>query len=222
MGNLVERKVNKGKVVGVLAISALLPAMVVGVAEVSAEALPAGEQKSTVTLNLESGTLFLDTSPVKEFGKVTLNSQPQTIKTGFDDTFKVTDLRGTFEGWRLSVSATTFAEVEPSNGFKPGTGNYRLPIGSLLLDEVKQVARLEGVGKYPIVAGSTGQVLDDGNQNVSIAVTGEGTGKFGLTYNADALSLVVDSSTARIDNDNYPGMPTPYVSTISWNLISAP
>lgn len=178
----------------------------------------------TATLNLEAGYLTLAVSDPESFGTTKLSNQPQHISKGFVDAFEVTDLRGTGAGWRLDVSASNFKEVEPVDGFKAGTGGYALPTGSLLLSSMETIVRTEGSPGGDPSIGNIDNVVIDGSSlaTVSTANTGEGAGKFELSYGSDALTLVVDSSTAKVDTENYVGVSTPYESTITWDLVSAP
>lgn len=57
---------------------------------------------------------------------------------------------------------------------------------------------------------------------VATAGAGQGAGEYILQYDANALSLVIDPVTAKVDTTNYPEGVTPYESTITWNLISGP
>lgn len=197
---------------------------------VTAENIGENESQGTtisqiVTLNLEGGDLSLHVTNLQGFGSIKLEKQPQLLSTGFDGSFTVTDVRGTGEGWRLDVSSLQFSEVVPSGGFVGGakTG-YTLPVGSLMLRGLETNERIEGTsGGNPSIAWQSNTVID-GNSLATVAKAGynEGAGKFDLTFGADALTLVVDSSTAKLDKENYPGVATPYESTVTWNLVSAP
>lgn len=176
-----------------------------------------------VDLGLEGGNLFLETTPILSFGNLKLGSEPKTFTTSMDGGISVTDLRGTQEGWRLDVESTTFKVVEPETGFKSGTSAYELPVGSLSIAPFDSITRVSGSGTgSPSNSISSNTIIDDGSITLAEASSGEGTGVFDLQMPSNAFSLVIDSTTARVDKENYPNDKTPYKATVTWNLVSAP
>lgn len=165
-------------------------------------------QTNDVDLTIESSTvgnggLDLSTSPITSFGTIELKANPQTYKTSFEDKFTITDLRGTQDGWSLSVSASPFDR-----------GGHQLPKGSLTLDGVKDIERVgEGVGELPDKKLQQTTVIDDGEVLVLNAEKGKGAGVFDAQFNEDALGLTVDATTAKVGT---------YESTLTWNLQSTP
>lgn len=175
------------------------------------------------TFNLQGGTLSLTASPIDSFGDITLKEKPETYFTSFINSLVVKDLRGTHEGWRLDVSATQFEVVEPEGGYATGTESHKLPKGTLSLSPLQEIRMIgEGSGKLPTGVLNQNTIIDDGVVTVAKANQGEGTGVFELEFPENALSIVVDATTAKIDNVNYPNGKTPYISTITWELVSAP
>lgn len=180
-------------------------------------------QTHDVTAAFSGGSLTLTIPQIITFGNIKLGSQSKLVNTGFDDIFKVTDSRGTSEGWRLDLTSTQFKEIEPVGGFKVGTSANILPVGSMSISPFTNVSRLGGnLGTMPTNTLTANSIIDNGAITISTAVVGTGSGEFDFTYGASALSLVVDPSTAKVDKANYPSGDTPYEATLTWNLVSAP
>src|SRR5690625_3647718 len=160
-------------------------------------------KSNDVSVTIESGGFHLETSSIDDFEKVTLNKDEKTYKTSFKDKFTVTDLRGSHDGWRLDVSASTFSN-----------GDHELPKGSLTLEPVSNV---EGVGSgyvdLPSVSMDSNKVIDDGSVKVLSASAGKGMGEFDFKFPSNALTLNVDASTAKTGT---------YTSTLTWDLVQAP
>lgn len=155
--------------------------------------------------NVGVGGLDLITSPVVNggFGEIELEADPKTHYTGFEDDFTVKDLRGTHEGWKLTVEASQF-----------DSGDYRLPKGSLTLDSVANIERVgEGSSAMPVVELNRTTIIDDGAIEVASAEEGTGMGVFNISFNEDALGLTIDSTTAKVGN---------YNSTLTWTLHATP
>lgn len=175
------------------------------------------------TASFGSGDLTLQIPDIYSFGNIKLEAQAKLVKTGFDDIFKVIDSRGTAEGWRLDLSASRFTEVTPASGFVGGTSAVILPAGSLSILPLATIVRVgSSAGTLPTKTLIGNSIIDDGVITMSTAVAGSGMGEFNLDFTNDSLSLVVDAATAKIDKVNYPGDSTPYSSTLTWTLVSAP
>lgn len=179
-------------------------------------------QSDDIDFLLDSGTLELQTSPIKSFGKIKISNQIKSYKTSFDTVFNIKDLRGTQEGWRLDVSATQFKVVEPSGGFKAGTSAHILPVGTLTLSPLESISRVgTGNGNLPVNRLNSNTVIDDGIVTVASANKGDGAGEFNLKFPENALTLIINPATAKVDKINYPNG-TPYEATVTWTLVSAP
>lgn len=156
------------------------------------------------------------------FDDIKLTGKRQEYTTSFWHEFTVYKETKVEEGWRLDVSSTQFEEEEPWGGFAPGTSAYKLPPGSLLLAPVDTIERYDdGGGLLPTGNLLSNTVIDNGVVTVVSADRAVGKGDYDLVYPEEALTLVIDGSTALVDNVNYPNG-TPYEATITWNLISAP
>lgn len=177
-----------------------------------------------INIGLESGEFTLKTSDVMNFGTHVIENKRKVVTVGFDGDFGVIDARGTQQGWTLTVSATPFSIIEPETGFVEGTEPYSLPTGSLSLNSLETVTAInqEPIQFHPYI--NTVNAVIDMNETIKIATAdiGKGMGEYALEFGTDALSLVIDPVTAKIDTVNYPDKVTPYSSTITWNLISGP
>lgn len=177
----------------------------------------------TTDLSLIGGDLSVSVPTISRFGNIVLKTQPKTYLASFASPINVRDLTGTQQGWRLDVSAQPFTVVTPEGGFAPGTSAFKLPNGSLSLTPLTKIERVgTGQGELPVNNLSSQTILDDGPVTVASAAPGTGMGEFNLTFPIDALSLTVDATTARTDIVNYSKDLTPYESTLTWNLVSAP
>ena len=179
------------------------------------------KKTNEIQLNLQKGEFTLQTSKANSFGTVKLTAEKQTVTTSLGSKIGIIDARETQEGWKVNVSATPFKE-ETFDGFV-GTPT-ELPLGTLSLGPVKtinQIADIDNV-QYPTTLGTNTNIIDSGEVTLLEANVGEGMGQFELGFGEDALSIVVDSSTAKIDDVNYPTGMTPYTSTITWNLVTGP
>lgn len=160
---------------------------------------------SIKSANIGVGGLDLITSPVQNggFGEIELEANPKTHYTSFEHDFTVKDLRGTHEGWSLTVEASQF-----------DNGSHKLPKGSLTLDGVKSIDRVgTGTGELPEKRLDKTTVIDDGSVMVTNAKKGTGMGVFDVKFDEDALGLTVDATTAKVGT---------YTSTLTWNLHSTP
>lgn len=183
---------------------------------------PVDGQSDDVDFVLNSGILELQTAPIQSFGEIQIDNQIKPYKTSFESAFNIKDLRGTQAGWRLDVSATQFKVVEPIGGFKAGTSANKLPIGSLTLSPLESINRIGiGDGGLPVNKLSGNTIIDDGIVTVATANMGDGVGEFDLVFPEGALTLVINPATAKVDTVNYPNG-TPYESTLTWTLVSAP
>lgn len=188
---------------------------------IEGEENPALQNKVDFTIG--GGDLTLETSPINTFGDIELKATPETHTTSFENAFQVQDLRGTQEGWNVTVQSSVFKVVEPGSGYAEGTEGFELPTGSLSLSPIQSIERVgDGIGDLPTGSQTDYQIIDDGTINVISAEVGTGVGVFDFTFSEEALSLVVDSTTAKIDNVNYPDESTPYEATVSWNIVSGP
>lgn len=181
--------------------------LVTGVALVASLTMATGvfadTQTNDVDITVKGGEFSLKTSSIESFGDITLKANPETYKTSFNSKFTTKDLRGTHAGWRLDVSASPF-----------DNGNHKLPNGSLSLDPISKIDRVgTGSGGSPTKSMNSNTVIDDGKVEVAKAASGAGMGVFDITFPNNALSLVVDATTAKSGS---------YESTLTWDLVQAP
>lgn len=180
-----------------------------------------GDDEASVGIG--DGGLKLTTSPIIHFGNHNITNEIKTIYTSFERAIKVEDLRGTHEGWRLDVSATPFKVAKPAGGFKEGTTAHELPKGSFAILPPSKIERVgNGSSELPTSEINSKTVIDNGTVTIANAEKGTGTGEFDIVFPENALSLVIDPETVFVDKINYPNTYTPYKSTLTWNLVSAP
>lgn len=166
----------------------------------------ADTKTNDVSITVNGGEFSLTTPTIKPYGDITLQATPQTYKTSFNGKFTVKDIRGTQEGWRLDVSASQL-----SGG---AGGVNKIPKGSLSLQPISTISRVGvGSGAAPTKVMLTNTAIDNGAVVVAKASAGTGMGVFDITFPTDALSLVVDATTAKAGS---------YSSTLTWNLVQAP
>lgn len=163
----------------------------------------ADTKSNDVDITVQAGEFSLSTSDIDSFSDITLEAEPQTYSTSFASAFTTKDLRGSQAGWRLDVSASPFA-----------TADHQLPLGSISLDTISKIERVgEGTGAPPTISMAHRIVIDEGAVEVAKADVGTGMGVFNITFPDDALSLVVDATTAKTGT---------YKSTLTWDLVTAP
>lgn len=163
----------------------------------------ADTQSNNVDITVQAGEFSLTTSNIDSFGDITLEAAPQTYQTSFASNFTVKDLRGSQAGWRLDVSASPFDD-----------GDHQLPSGSLSLEPISNIERVgTGSGALPTESMTSNEIIDNGTVEIAKAVAGSGMGVFDITFPSNALSLVVDATTAKAGT---------YTSTLTWNLVNAP
>lgn len=166
-------------------------------------ALAADTKTNDVNITVQSGEFSVTTSDIRSFGDITLAATPETYVTSFENSFITKDLRGTQEGWRLDVEASPFT-----------SGTHTLPGGSLSIAPLESIERVgTGFGDAPTISTNQNVVIDQGTVEIAKAVDGTGMGVFELTFPNDALSLVVDATTAKVGT---------YQSTLTWTLVTAP
>lgn len=170
-----------------------------------------------------TGGIELTIPDINPIGTIKLEAETKTITTGFTGDIEITDTRSSDTGWRLDVTASKFKVATPVGGFVGSTTAYVLPAGSLYLSPVQMIKNRDTGSE--VLLGDTlasKSILDDGVITVTKAVAGKGVGEFNVEFDTNALSLVLDPSTARLDRTNYPSGGTPYETTITWTLVSAP
>lgn len=201
MENVLSRKSSIKKIFASAGIAAV---MSIGfVAGASADSLTKSDD---VDMTITGGELILDTPEITGYGEIDLKPTPEVHYTGFEDVVKISDLRGSQEGWGLTVTASQFELVD---------GDNILPQGSLTLGSVASVDGPEDyVEADPIITLEESTVIDtDEPVHVVSAEVGTGMGVFDISFDEDALALTVDAATATEGT---------YKSQLTWTLQSVP
>lgn len=148
----------------------------------------------------------LEIPTISPFPSITLKDQPVSYSTSMNSAIFVTDIfPNTGEGWRLDVSATQLHLTDNS---------YMLPKGSLTLEPLSTIKGVDQyLGSLPTKGFTTTKNIDDGKVVIASASSGNGIGKFELTFPKDALKIKIDPTTAKRGK---------YSTIITWNLVSAP
>lgn len=144
----------------------------------------------------------------------TTNASDGNIPTNY--TVEVLDNSGSQAGWKVQVEATQLTEV--------GGAGIVLPSGLLSLET--PTFTNDDVGASGIGTTYIGQPIDTGSP-VTVATASESSGA-GLTtirfdgFNVDLSNAEVYANQQVTDPTNYASGATPYQSTITWSLVSAP
>lgn len=174
--------------------------------------LAASTDSTNVAAAIQGGSYSFGNLPNSiSFSNITLNGTWQTEMSFFDN-FMVVDATGTANGWKLDVSATRLTEI--------GGKNLSMPPGTLVVYAPTSVAAINGtVGPLPGLNTGFGMV-DAEPFRIATAPSGTGMGsfKFGRIY----LEIDIRPFIVLVDSVNYPNVPTPYESTITWSIVSGP
>ncbi len=141
------------------------------------------------------------------FSPITLKEQATEYKTSFNSTINIKNLYPvTGQGWRLDVSATRLTLSDGSN--------YQLPKSSLFIEPLSNIRAVGSTyGSLPTKGITTKTAIDNGKVTLARATAGNGIGEFTLSFPNQALSVIIDPTTAKQGN---------YRTTITWELVSAP
>jgi len=168
-----------------------------------------------------SGELGL-TTPGSSYKLETISAPVKNIQLSFTSPLSVADTRNSGDGWRLSVSSNSLSEVPPSGGFTNGYIPLSFPSGSLKLN-APSVSPVNGTMSAPPSINGPYWTIDDGNSHtVASAGLGNGMGDYEFTFPSNALEITVHSSSKLSDKLHYSIGPTPYESTVTWNVVSGP
>lgn len=191
-------------------------------------ALTSSGQSISTKVDILSGSLNLSAPSVSTpFSSLRLSGVTQTTNASLSPLI-VSDSTGIFNGWNVTTQASQFTEQTPSTGFSTGTSALTLPKNSLVLD-TSGGSITAGSGSKPVsntggpIFKSTGLSIDtllpvtilEANSNY-------GSGTYTVTFPTNALQLTLNPSTTKVDSVNYPSEPTPYTSTITFTVSSAP
>jgi len=141
------------------------------------------------------------------FSPITLKEQATEYKTSFNSTINIKNLYPvTGRGWRLDVSATRLTLSDGSN--------YQLPKSSLFIEPLSNIRAVGSTyGSLPTKGITTKTAIDNGKITLARATPGNGIGEYTLSFPNQALSVIIDPTTAKTGN---------YQTVITWELVSAP
>lgn len=154
--------------------------------------------------NLTSPSTFVD------LGEITVNHQTQTV-SGNLGTMSVFHQGANSDGWRVTVSATPFAQI---NG-----GSLTLPVNTFRLRGIQSVNQVSGTSILPVVQGAYPINIDQGAVEILRGNPNEAEGDFNVSFVPNALELLIDTARAVVDPLNNP---TRYSSTITWSMSVGP
>lgn len=184
-------------------------------------------QNVSALANLLPGTLSLTAPTVNNpFSPIVLNGQVQTSVATLSN-WVVTDATGSGNGWNVQVQASQFTENTPSSGFTTGTLALTLPQGSLSLTGSRTVLPQSGSTPISSTGGPniavTNPAIDLSSPVIFLtAQSGYGMGTYTVQEPTQGLSLVLNPSTTKVDQTNYPGQPTPFTSVITFTVVTGP
>jgi hypothetical protein len=137
-------------------------------------------------------------------------------------TLTVSDFTGLGSGWRVSLSATPFAEKAPDGTWDTEGTRLTLPTGSMKLYPFSSTIASSGHSTAPTVS-LISPVSIDGAGTIGLlsAAVGQGMDEYQYLFPAQSLTLNVGTQT-KVDSINYPSTPTVFESTLSWTLVVGP
>lgn len=180
-----------------------------------------------LSANLSGGSLSLSAPSIStSFPAEVLNGNVTTLSATLSN-WTITDATGTGDGWDVQLQASQLTEVPPTNGYASGTSADTLPLGSLSLSGSRSV--VAGVGSKP-VSSTNGPNIESINTPIDVvspvklikADLGYGLGTYTIKEPSDSLTLTLNPATTRVDSVNYPSQPTPYQTTLTYNVVTGP
>lgn len=146
------------------------------------------------------GKLTMDQPNVGDFAPITLTGDLQTSDATISG-FKITDGRGTGEGWKIMITATQFTDV---------TTNRTIPMDSVQITAPKITARggSSDVNTLTVFSGTIDNPV--GLKLISASKNG-GMGK----YDADTTPMTI----TLLPKNTFAGT---YTSTLTFDIVSGP
>lgn len=186
----------------------VLAAFGLSVLAVSPGVSAATSETTTAEVKILGGNLSV-TAPqaAVDFGMLTVDGSVQTANVSLSP-MTAEDLRGTGEGWHVTVSATPFTSA--------GADGLSLPTGSLKLFQPASVA---GPVTMPVIAGPSPSAIDGAAYKFLSAASGAGLGRYTVTFPAQALELTVNTGSEVVDSVQ---SPTVYNSVVTWTIVAGP
>lgn len=139
-----------------------------------------------------------------DFGSSAVSATDSTLQSSSDINVSVSDLRGTFAGWNVSVSGTPLM----SDGATP----TELKGATLALPDGTITAAATGTDATKMTAAASANVLGGGSAQINAPVD-NGTGAITTNYKQTDIALHVIGGTARVAK---------YSTTLTWTLTDAP
>jgi len=184
----------------------------------------AGNESSGVSIIVKTspaGELTVTVPSLNSFGNVSVNVV-HNISSASLVPITVSDTRGTGDGWRMTVSATTLTEQSPIGGFTNGFAPLQFAPGSMKL-YAPNVNQLNGTtSAAPSINGSYWTIDDGDTHTIASASAGSGMGEYEFIFPTNSIELSINSSYKLSDNLHYSTSPTPFESTVTWNVVSGP
>ena len=165
----------------------------------------AGGTDPTDPTNPNKGPLSItNITPGIDFGSHPISATTESYSAEKNDlNVTVSDLRGNFKGWNVSVSGTPLKSTETT---EPLAASLTLPVG--------------GVTAVDASTDVTGVTADNSKADVlggtSVAISADkdhGTGSISTNYKKDDIKLTVVGSKAHA---------TSYTTTLTWSLTDGP
>lgn len=172
----------------------------------------ANVQTTEIELEITGGSLTLEVGDIQPFGSHIIQEDVFNITTSFNENDGVTvkDLRGTWEGWTLSLTSDVFRTIDGA----------AIRSGSFTLNGVNTPVLEGGLGDYEEIKPAINDeiedsvVIDTGDKIVlGGASEDKGMGVWKYTFPNDAFQLVINPI------DVYAGN---YETVITWTLEATP
>ncbi|MEJ1517679.1 WxL domain-containing protein [Bacillus cereus] len=175
----------------------------------------ANAETSTGSLDVNGGNLSLNNVPANiNFPAMTIDGINWKKTSADIGNVRVTDGRGTGEGWNLTVSSTQLTEV--------GGLGLTLPAGTLNLYAPTTVTPVGDTNAPSPTLGAGSHTVDSSPFTIATAGANKGLGTYDLGFDNNAIEINVHPSQKIVDITNYPAAPTPYQATITWTLNNTP
>jgi len=158
------------------------------------------------------GVLSIIAPVFTDFTDTVLTGNTITKTTNHTSNLEVQDTTGSGNGYHVTVKANQFTEV--------GGSGLTLPQNSLRLNSLS----ISPVNASSPVALAGAPYTIDGASSVTIlrAAVGTGDGTYSVSFTSPSLTLTLNPATTKVDKANYPSIPTPYRSTITWTIVTGP
>lgn len=181
-------------------------------APLSVQAASAAEDNTTASITFTKGDISLVDAPNLNFGSHVANLSDDSFASINDVAVKVSDARGTGEGWNLTVELSPFAlgEAETLQGARIEVKNPSVEAVESTLDENAPTVPTDESGVLSIVSGGEAKKVFEASAE-------HGKGVWQSMWGPDNTNLVIKPGTADVSVDSAPS-----VATMHWALQEAP